>query len=369
MSLDCLLFSTLTPGICLALGVLAAVGAAWFSSRKRVGLRNGALALAVLAVVSAYASRYGLYLYPAGCGDETLSIAMVGDAVVVADRRTVHELMPDVETDPTNDDVLRLHVLEGATGHRRCRAVAGYQARLLDVLDGYAWVGVSGFGSAVRWSYRMIRRMSLGDCSVEDVLDRGWESAVNGLAAGVREKSYAGGGTMLLVGNDGTAVAYDLATRAQHAVAAAELAAHVEDRSNVWRPERPVQERLATRTIPNAHPDFVRVGRVNDGGSGWRNVPDQAWVSPRFLAVAAEGGLTLMAHRDGLDGPLVLTALDDDAEPVWNRGEEEVFGTTSTPDRTRLPMAASDATMVVVVYRGRVTALDWRGNILWRERV
>jgi hypothetical protein len=276
--------------------------------------------------------------------------------------------------------VLRLHVIDAADGTLRCRAIVGLQARLLDVVDGHAWVAAGGFDSGVGWSFRSIRRMSVRDCSVEEVLEPGWRDQLLDLPLGLDEVDHVGGTSLLIAANDGSMHHFDMATRTQRGLEAQEAEAFREVEPAVSRPraERSTGNRRRSGEFPFQAFSFGggeqarRIRRSSEDGKSWQPISERVYVQPEFLARSSERERTLLVHRDGgQDGPWILTALDEEGAHAWDLSEEAAFGRalpTKVP-RSPTPFAVTDETGFIVVSQGQMAKLGWNAEVLWRLRL
>jgi hypothetical protein len=372
--LDRVLFSDHAPWIALGLALLA-FACAWVPFiRSRKPLRNLLYGACVALFIASLALNKLPYFYAAGGSEDTLAIGLEDDVVVVADRREVRDLLPRSADDTfqSADDVLRLHVIDASEGTLVCRAIVGLQGRLLDVVDGHAWVAAAGFGSDSRWSYRSIRRMSVRDCSVEDVLEPGWRDELADVGLGIKEIQYIGQASLLIASNDGSMHHFDITTRARRDLEPEEVTAYQQIEPKVSRPGG--EGSMGTfRTQPSGGgANFLKIGQLNEDGKSWRqrHVSERVYVRPRFLARSSAQGRTLMTHRDGENGPWILTALDEDGAHAWDLSEEAAFG-KGLPRRPAgvTPFAVTDATGCIVASHGNVVKLGWDGSVVWRLRL
>lgn len=360
------LFSDYAPWVAITFAVLCGASAASVRSKKRP--RNMLAAVAVLGFLMALAMRYGPYFYAAGGSEDTVAMALEDGALVVADKRTIDELFVDPDRDSIDDDVLRLHVVDPASGTVMCRAIVGLQARLLDVVDGQAWVAAAGFGSEVQWSHRSIRRMSVRDCSVEEVLEPGWRNAVASGHLGIKEIDYVGPGALLIAANDGSLHHLDLATRAQREIEPAEAEALRQEDPRVSR-SGGEGSMGPFRTLPSGGgANFLRIECATEKEG--RVASERVYVEPSFLARSSAQQLTLVAHREAERSPWILSALDDEGAHVWDLSEAEALGRARahTPAGST-PFAVADAAGFIVGSHGDVVKVGWDGGVLWRLRL
>jgi hypothetical protein len=378
---DRVLFSEVTPWVTLALSFLLPACLALPFIRSFKPLRKLLWGGAAVALIVTASIGNLPYIYAGSGNEDTVALVVQDGVVVAADRRRAGTFLVSDRGSSyreRHDDVLQLHVIDAADGTVACRTIVGLQARLLDVVDGNAWVAAGGFGSGVGWSYRTIRRMSVRDCSLEEVLEPGWRDEIVSLRVGVERIDHVGGTSLLITAKDGSLHLFDMATRTPRGLEAQEAEMYRNLEPSVSRPrhEKSTGRRRRSEPFPfrtsssGGGANFSKLSRLD--GNGWRPISERVYIQPEFLARSSEQERTLLVHRDGgEDGPWILTALDERGEHVWDMSEEVAFG-RALP-RTRpggpAPFAVTDATGFIVASQGHVAKLGWNAETLWRQRL
>jgi hypothetical protein len=329
--------------LCLAgiIGLLALAHGPVPLVARRVANRSAA-GLAVLGILL-YPLPQGLRFVPAGGSADTEAFAAEGSTLVVADWREARFTYGNVGRGGRDltADVLRLHVLDAASGELRCRVVVGYGgSRLIDVLGGAAWVARADFAT--------LDRVRSRDCEASPRLERGWGEAK--LRRPIHETTYLGQGRFRAVAEDGEATTVDFAEGAFDPGAPRRLV----------RADDPAPRSPGVRAVRSGgRPEYQRL-RFADGGE-----TSAPLVSPSV--VLARDGLAVIAHRDALDGPLLLSAFRADGEEAWRLSEEALFGSSAGGEPA--PMGFELSGDLFVVDRGRVARLGVDGTVRWRQRV
>lgn len=299
--------------------------------------------LIVLGIL-VYPLPQGLHFVAAGGSETTEALAAEGSALVVADWREARFVYGNVARHGGRDltaRVLRLHVLDTASGELRCRVPVGYAgSRLVDVLGGSAWVAQEGFAT--------LDRVRLDDCAKAPRLERGWEEAR--LRRPLHETEYLGQGRFRAVAEDGEATTVDFAEGAFDPDAPRRLV----------RADDPApKSRHVSAVSSGGRPEYQHL-RFTKGPKNPRPL-----VAPSVLLEL--DGLTLVIYREELDGPLFLSAFRPDGAEAWRLTEEALFG-SSAAGRAK-PMGFELEGDVFVIDRGRVARLDADGAVRWRQRV